>query len=52
MADSGVVFDVTTSEMRTQIIGSLEDRISGIEDDLHFVTRQCACSEAEARRVY
>lgn len=40
MADSGVVFDVTTSEMRTQIICSLEDRISGIEDDLHSVTRQ------------
>lgn len=40
MADSGVVFDVTTSEMRTQIIDSLEDRISGIEDDLHSVTRQ------------
>lgn len=40
MADSGVVFDVTTSEMRTQIINSLEHRISGIEDDLHSVTRQ------------
>ena len=40
MANSGVVFDVTTSEMRTQIIDSLEDRISGIEDDLHSVTRQ------------
>ena len=40
MADSGVVFDVTTSEMRTQIINSLEDRISGIEDDLHSVARQ------------
>lgn len=40
MADSGVVFDVTTSEMRTQIINSLEDRISGIEDDLQSVTRQ------------
>ena len=26
--------------MRTQIIDSLEDRISGIEDDLHSVTRQ------------
>lgn len=40
MADSGAVFDITTSEMRTQIIDSLEDRISGIEDDLLSVTRQ------------
>ena len=40
VADSGVVFDVTTSEMRTQIIDSLEKRIKGIESDLHSVTLQ------------
>lgn len=40
MANSGVVFDVTTSEMRTQIITSLENRIGGIENDLHSITRQ------------
>lgn len=46
MADSGVVFDVTTSEMRTQIINSVHDRIDDIDRELDTTARELRHAQA------
>lgn len=39
MADSNVIFDVTSPDMRTQIVNSLKERIDAIEADLDALER-------------
>ena len=40
MADSGVMFDVTNSTMRSQIIGSLEERIDATRNEIDTLDQQ------------
>ena len=45
MADSDVIFDVTSPDMRTQIINTLKERIYSIEADLDDLERNLRKSQ-------